>query len=438
MSKSTYHMELTVSELASGDDPYPDSEDDEVIEEPAYKKRRGLRVRPECMTTLDLSTATITQCLKPFKSQLSSLANLVEFEDLKPYIPTPATKKVVDADESSSDESVPGDIDDDLPPNRRRRRAVVNPRVFAYPLTKSQEKVLNQFRQADTLVFSNLPTVNCIMNLIALSTQVSDPFYGQVLFPNVKKVIFSAAMQEKSLVERYSNQENQTYSLEHPISFALDWLVYDFSLCIHSASSTFRSQWIHSHIKSDETDSTDNQRLEKYERTWRTLNPLSGTVWIDRLPRLRSISYHGVLPGDRPRSSASMEVYIYFAQHERPVMQDVDMTLKAIAKPLACHRNDLKTWNSGRLHLVDIEYLGHSTAHKFGPRADPQRAERREETVEILLRHVMSVSKSQGEELEETAVESCWAMLWNSAQAETHGGFCRTCGDECEEHSCGK
>jgi len=394
------------------------------------------------MTTLDLSTTTITQYLKPFKSQLSSLANLIEFEDLKPYIPTPATKKVVDADESSSDESVPGDIDDDLPPNRRRRRAVVNPKVFAYPLTKSQEKVLGQFRQADTLVFSNLPTVDCIMKLIALSTQVSDPFYEQVLFPNVKKVIFSSAMQEKSLVDRYSNQENQIYSLEHPISFALNWLVYDFSLCIHSASSTFRSQWIHSHIKSDETDSTDNQRLEKYERTWRTLNPLGGTVWIDRLPRLRSISYHGVLPGDRPQASASMKLYLYFAQHERPANPffntDVNITLRAIAKFIAGDPNDSQMPKLGRLHLIDIEYLGYTTQHKFGPKSLDQRAVRLANTVETLLRHIKAVNKSQGAEIVATDVEGHRARLMDSAREGNHGGFCRTYGDECEEHTCRK
>ena len=98
---------LMISELSSDDcqsDDGIDYEDDDQVNHLQVDSR--IQVKPEFMTVLELNSNTITQYLKPFKSQLTNsyLSNLAEFPELKPYITTPSAKKSVE-DDSSSNES---------------------------------------------------------------------------------------------------------------------------------------------------------------------------------------------------------------------------------------------------------------------------------------------------------------------------------------------
>jgi hypothetical protein len=349
---------------------------------------------------------------------------------LKPYITIP-TKKSAE-NESSSDESHLL-IDEDIPPNQRRRRAVSNGKVFYYPLTEAQIYVLHEFRQADTLIFTSLPSQDCIMKLIALSVLVTGPFYGQVLFPNVEKVVYSSAMQEKSLVDRYAFL-GSTFD-PHPITFALNWLVYDFSLCIHSASTTFRAQWIETRVKNDDILEPREVVVEKYKKKWRKLNPLGGTVLIDKLPRLQSISYHNVLPGDRPHFSSSIETYIYFGLH-----QDIDtialgITLRDIAKS-TFQANNSQMPILDALHLINIEDLGFATDRKIGPKAKEQQLVRRKEVLRKLLRQIMDIFVSGGAEFGMTHAKYLFEKLEEAGNPPLYEIPCLTCGNRCEEISC--
>jgi hypothetical protein len=374
---------LMISELSSDDcqsDDGMDYEDDD--HESEFQVDSRIRVKPEFMTVLELDSITITQYLKPFKSQLTNsyLSNLAEFPELKPYITTPGTKKSVEDDSSSDESYLP--VDEDMPPNRRRPRVVLNGKVVYYPLTEQQIYALNQFRQADTLFFTSLPSQDCIMKLIALSVLVSQPFYGQVLFPNVEKVVYASAMQEKSLVDRYAYL-GSTFD-PHPITFALDWLAYDFSLCVHSASSTFRNQWIETRVRNDDSNEPREVVVEKYQKKWRTLNPLGGTLLIDKLPRLQSISYHNVFPGDRPHFSSSIETYIYFGLHQDLDVKALRITLKVIAKSTV-QGNNSQIPILDALHLVNIENLSVDAIKKNGPKAKVQQLVRREEMLRLWM-----------------------------------------------------
>jgi hypothetical protein len=422
-----------ISEL-SGDDYQPNDsmEYEEDDQETYYQVDSRIRVKPAFMTTLELNSTAIISFLKPFKSQLTNLflSNLAEFDELKSYITTP-TKKSADNDTSSDESYV---VDEDIPPNQRRRRAVMNTKVFYYPLTEQQIYVLNQFRQADTLVFSSLPSQDCMMKLIALSVLVSQPFYGQVLFPNVEKVVYSSAMQEKSLVDRYAYL-GSTFD-PHPITFALDWLVYDFSLCIHSASSTFRNQWIETRVKNDDShDIREDVVGQKYKSIWRKLNPLAGTMLIDKLPRLQSISYHNVLPGDRPQFTSSIETYIYFGLHQDLDVKALGITLKVIAKSTV-QGNNSQIPILDALHLVNIENLSVDAIKKNGPKAKVQQLVRREEMLRLLLRQIMDVFELGGREFKASHATYFRGKLQEAGYTPLRELPCLICGNRCDEASC--
>jgi len=393
------------------------------------------------MITLELDTAAITQYLKSFKSQLSNiLSNLFEVDQLRPYILPAVIKRVVETDESSSDESIAADMDEDIPHDqrrRRRRRAIVDPKVLAYPLTESQESVLNVFRHADTLIFTNLPSADCVMKLIALSAQVTGPFYGHVLFPNVKKVVFTSTTQEKSLVERYDLAANNVDSLPHPITFALDWLVYDFSLCIHSANSSFRDQWINSHVKKDESILSSVQLKENYKRRWNALGPLNGTVAIGRLPRLQSITYHGIIPGDKPQLSHEVETYLHFGPHWGRNEDDANDTLHAIAKPLAVAIRQGLT-EKFRIHLIDIEYLEHEKLFPYGPRVTDERLSRRRDGFIKLCREVRDLFEAKGVVLDDQGRKRVVKMIGGDEYKTCGSPSCHICGEACQDLSCSK
>jgi len=410
------------------DDPM-DCEDDD--QETYFQVDNRIRVKPEFMTTLELNSTTITQYLKPFKSQLTQLylSNLAEFDELRPYLAISSKK----SGETDSSEGEPYPIDGDITLHQRRSRAVTNTKVFYYPLTEQQIYILDQFRQAQTLIFTSLPSQDCIIKLIALTILVSQPYYNQVLFPNVKKVIYSSAMQEKSLVERYAYL-GSTF-IPHPITFALDWLVNDFSLCIHSASSTFRAQWIETRVKNDASYDIRENLEAKYKEKWLTLNPLSGTVFIDKLPGLRTISYHNVLPGDRPRFTSSIETYIYFGLHQDLDNCALGITLKAMARS-TLQGNDSQIPIIDSLHLIDIENLSVATVKKNGPKAKEQQLIRREDMLKMLLRQLMRSYESGGRELVKTDATYLYGKLEKAGNTSTYDMTCLVCGNCCVDAIC--
>lgn len=269
-------------------------------------------------TTLELSTTTITQLLKPFKAALPNLvANLAEFPDLEPYISPPVVQKSKSSDTSSEESSANEDG------HQLRQGYVSTCKPAPYPLTEQQLAVLGECRQVGTLHFSGLPTYDNIIKLIAISTNVCIPFFDEVLFPNVEKVIFSSKTQDKSFESRHLLAVSSTvsviqpiYALPHPITFALDWLVSDFSLCIHSPTSFFKQSWIESQLRkaSGYSTQTDDEMREKYRRQYNSVNPLGGTLSVHKLRRMRSISYHDISPGDRPTFPPGIDIRLHFSR----------------------------------------------------------------------------------------------------------------------------
>ena len=424
---------LTISEISSDD-----SQDQISIEQYESDNQRSCtkdRFRGTgAGTVLELNSTTISQFLRPFKSQLADISHLVEFSELAPYITTPASGQSPSRNSPSTNSSNNSDEDDSPPPEKRRR--VDRSAKVQYPPTKAQSKTLDQFRAAHTLIFTSLPSADWIIKLIAISVQISEPFYGKVLFPNVKNVVFSSPMQEKSLVDRYAHLGS--FALPHPITFALDWLVYDFSLCIHSTTLAFRTQWINSQVKSDQSNGSWEAKVERYERKWRDLNPLAGTASIEKLHQLRSIAYHNILPGDRPQSSGKVETYLYFGRHDNSNDKAIEITLRSISRPVSQAVSDPQVQFPAGLHTVDIEYLAFPAPTKPGPKTMAQQVMNREITLKRLFVHVVIIYEVDGRRLEELVGRRLWAMIQDGANEQRHDRFCQTCRDTCDEVSCSK
>jgi len=422
---------LTISEISSDD-----SQDQISIEQYESDNQRSCtkdRFRGTgAGTVLELNSTTISQFLRPFKSQLADISHLVEFSELAPYITTPASGQSPSRDSPSTNSSNNSDEDDSPPPEKRRR--VDRSAKVQYPPTQAQSRTLDQFRAAHTLIFTSLPSADWVIKLIAISVQISEPFYGKVLFPNVKRVVFSSAMQEKSLVDRYAHLGS--FTLPHPITFALDWLVYGFSLCIHSTTLAFRTQWIDSRVKIDKSERSLEEKVEMYERKWWTLNPLAGTVSTENFHRFQSISYHNILPGDRLHFSGNIKTYLYFGRHDISNQRAVDITLRSIAKPLAQTINDPQAPIPVGLHTIDIEYLGSPNLRKLGPKAIAQQLIHREAGLKRLLIHVKVLCEADGGMLIPAAVNNIWAMLRSGSNEQFCDPVCQVCGDMCDEVSC--
>lgn len=425
---------LMGSELSSDD-----SQSDITIEsyrsddEKLFTKEKT-RNYPEIGTVLKLNSTTISQYLKPFKSLLTDISHLIEYPELAPYITTPTLKKCADQESSSGCSSINGDEDDCLH-TMKRRRLESTTKVAQYPPTNAQNEILKQLRQAHTLVFTALPSADCILKLIALSIQVARPFFHGPLFPNVDKVVFSSTMQEKSIDDRYALLGTHSV-LPHPITFALDWLVNDFTLCIHGISSTSRTKWIDNCIKKYRGDLVVDELRDKYEKEWNLLNPLGGTVDIDMLPRLRSVSYHNILPGDRPMFSQDLETYLYFGRHEQEQAIEAEDTIHFIAEILL--RSMLLGLTSNRVHLYNIEYLEHAISKKFGPKARDLQWSCRKASITKLCRLVFTLGEGAGVPFDFQGKKTLTLMLGGEEYKAFDGVVCPSCGPECEEISCSK
>ena len=389
-------------------------------------------------TTLELSTTTITQLLKPFKAALPNLvANLAEFPDLEPYISPPVVQKSKSGD-TSSEESIANEDGHQL-----RQGYVSTCKPAPYPLTEQQSAVLEECRQVGTLHFSGLPTYDNMIKLIAISTNVCIPFFDEVLFPNVEKVIFSSKIQEKSFESRYMvtidpprTTAEHIYSLPHPITFALDWLVSDFSLCIHSPTSFFKQTWIESQLRKASSDSTetDDEMREKYRRRYNSVNPLGGTLSVHKIRRMRSISYHDISPGDRPTFPPGIDIRLHFSRHDEHDAESVEDTLRAIAGQLLSTEIE-KT----RLTLIDIEYFEHPSSQTLGPKAMAKRQDRRAKTASKVLQHMVQIIEDKkGRCLrngEKRALYDAVEFYYETSD-RTDGHICAICGNGCMESSC--
>lgn len=216
---------------------------------------------PKARRAFHLTSKQINELLQPWHFKLTGLNELAQ---LKPYVDAieartrsashrqplgqahDDSKRLIDVvrsclgvaqltvlsassgDSSPSSSAEPGDI------------------VMQYPLSDKQLEVLKLCWKQARLVFTDLPTSDQVIKLIALSQMVTSPFYGQRLFPNVKSVVYGGRLHSQSMKDRY---EKKGGSLRHPLAFAPDWLVGNFQLCLHYASIPDQHQWITDLVK---------------------------------------------------------------------------------------------------------------------------------------------------------------------------------------------
>jgi hypothetical protein len=360
---------------------------------------------------------------------------LDEFPELKPYIPVSTISPATESKPGgvSSDELRLNEDDVGIPLRRKKGSRAVY--IHPYPLSQPQLDALSVFREADTLVFIALPNYDCIMKLIALYVQVTLPFFGHKVFPNVTKVVFSSKIQEKSLGLRLAiNTTNIAMPLPHPITFALDWLVYQFSLCIHSPSKKARSNWIEARIKKDKSNKSLTDLDAKYKQEWYQLGALGGTIDIEKVPLLHTISYHDILPGDKPTLSHDIDTYLHFAHYvEGDMIGEPSVTLNAIANPLISPGN----LQPDRLHLIDIEYLENPRPRKVGPKSLQQCIENRYATATNFRLQLAESRQKEGNDLDKDA-DAVWLtrLIHIGGSEGSRSASCVICGHDCKEDGC--
>jgi hypothetical protein len=383
--------------------------------------------------TLELNTTTIQQYIRSFKLRLDSLD---EFPELKPYIPVTAISPATESKAGgvSPDESRLNEDDVGMPLRRKKGGRAVY--IHPYLLSQSQLDALKLLREADTLVFIALPSYDSIMKLIALYVQVTLPFFGHKVFPNVTKVVFSSKIQEKSLDFRLAKNTTNMLALPlpHPITFALDWLVYHFSLCIHSPSKKARSNWIEARIKKDKSNQSSTDLDAKYKQEWYQLGALGGTIDIEKVPLLHTISYHDILPGDKPDFAHDIDTYLHFAHYvEGDMIGEPSVTLAAIAKPLISPGN----LQPNRLHLIDIEYLENPRPRKVGPKSLQQCIENRYMTATKFFLQLADSRQMEGNDLDKDA-DAVWLtrLIHIGGSEGSRSASCVSCSHDCKEDGC--
>jgi hypothetical protein len=283
------------------------------------------------------------------------------------------------------------------------------------------------------------------MRLINITMKVTLPFYGIKLFPNVKKVIYSSTLQLKSLQPRHNvrsgsalSKAQQVFRLPHPITFALDWLVDEFSLCIHSPCLSDRSTWIKAQVRQLLNQDTARVREvddveQEAQAAWSDLEPLSGTISLDDLPNLTRLVYHNVLPGDKPLFRGNINTTIYFGKYADP--QGPNLGLKTIQSISEMYVGPGK---HHKLKLVNLEYLEYPTTRPAGPKMRPETEAQRQATRGHLIDSIVLGRGFDPERIGPATKK--W--LLNAFVLETdnnHRPFhCEICQEWCRHQECGK
>jgi hypothetical protein len=336
---------------------------------------------------LRLDSATIKKLLEPFSGSIK-IGDLGAHAAFRPYLQIPLacakTKKRLDPDYMSSDDEAE---EEDIQSRSRRADSHAEP-------NQAQKEVIRQFRNTTILHFIGLPSVETILKLVLVGENYTRYFDSAKLFPNVAKVVFSLEMQLDRLRYRHDQktlgkreEASRQKGLFHPITFALDWLLNDFMLCIHSPTLSAKTRWINARVKkiTDARGSTKRDSVAitaEAQQEWIKLGPLSGTIDLACLPSLKRLVYHRVLPGNEPFFRDDIDTTIYFGQHpDKGDAQLVLRTFQAIG-----HAYVDTTQIAYRLKLVNLEHLEHATLRQPGPKILHVNNERCQATRDALVR----------------------------------------------------
>jgi len=284
---------------------------------------------------------------------------------------------------------------------------------------QAQKEIIRQFRNTTILHFIGLPSVETILKLVLVGENYTRYFDSVKLFPNVAKVVFSPGMQLDRLKYRHDQKTHNKREeasrllwLPHPITFALDWLLNDFALCIHSPSLSAKTRWINARVRKISDARVSKKRdlvdiTDKVQQEWVKLGPLSGTIDLACLPNLKKLVYHNVLPGDRPVFRDDIKTTIYFGRHRDPDNAQLGIkTLQAIGQAYVD-----STRVAARLKLVNLEHLEYPTDREPGPRMSEIMSERRHASRESLVR---STAIQRGYPADDKYVPAKWEWLKNT------------------------
>lgn len=395
-----------------------------------------------------LSTQNMHQLFRPFTFKLDALSDIPK---LAPYLPAPTAgkkRKRADADvgggpKLSREAGTPGSQQERGPAQieiiEKSERG-----VMTYPLTPQQVKIVKQCWQQTTLIFAHLATYDQIIRLVALSAQVTIPYYGHKLFPNVRSVIFGSEVRRESISQQYlailtdHNDSRGCFISPHPLSFALDWLVDDFDACVHAVPAGVREKildyWAARIVRDEGSDTMESKAIA--EERWLDLDHTSDVLDTASLPGLRRLTVHGVQAGTKLDFNAGIETSFHFAVGSETYSSGMKETLDSIAKSALTPPPD-----SFRQHRpVTLHNLSNLMA--FGRKSGPK-AQRHDRDACINLGYILWERIIQCHEDSPNSFPHSGNDVLADVRARLKikteplsGHDCRICGRDCEEWTC--
>lgn len=243
--------------------------------------------------------------------------------------------------------------------------------LMTYPLSEAQLNVVRFFASQTTIVFTDLLDLEQILKLIALSVQVTIPYYGHCLFPNLRNVVYSSSFRLKLMQARYADRlvrdpltsKVRSDVLPHWMSILLYWLADSYNACIHYPSAGEKGHAIEEWAKRLHRDigCEYDEAPMIAEKSWVALDTLKCMLSTDSLRGLRGLSLHSVQVGATFDLDINVKTVIRFAP--RSVKYDLGCT-----DTIESMANLIKNCMDARAGSVTYHNLEHLVTNRpFGP-----------------------------------------------------------------------
>lgn len=386
------------------------------------------------------------ELFRPFSFKLEALAGI---RQLAPYVAFPqvAGRKRKRDEGKSACQSTPGvchanegqaveNINHEREAADRAGRG-----VMGYPLTSQQLKVVRKCCRQTTLVFTHLPSHDQIMKLIALSAQVTTPYFGHVLFPNVQKVVFKSDVRLQSILQRYASAwlgkpPAHRLTLPHPLSFALDWILDRFDACIHSPSAGVREHNIDQLASRLKSDKGQNSRdaMHVAERRWLDLDRTDDILDTASTPGLGQLTVHGIQSGTKVSFNDGVFANLHFSRHSALYSEGIQETLDSIvASTLSRSPRPYRQEQSVELYSFNALVMN----RKAGPKAYQHKAELSQRLDDALKTTILQQHrKKRSGTLDSFARDMTDTYTRINVMGEGVQLDCGTCMVDCDESTC--
>lgn len=305
---------------------------------------------------------------------------------------------------------------------------------MTYPLPKAQLEIVRLFAAQTTIVFTDLLDLEQVLKLIALSVQVTVPYYGHCLFPNLRNVVFTSSFRLQMMQVRHADPTvfDTTTSkvrpdvLPHRTSILLYWLAESYDVCIHYPSvgekESCIAEWATRLVRDEAWDKMEAKAAA--EEDWIALDTLDCMLSPDSQKGLGRLSLHSVQVGATFNLAVNVKTTIRFAPRSKDHSYGSEETIGSMAKLISACVEAQTGWVTffNIVHLI--------ATRPFGPATTlPMKRQKGELRLQLFNHLLKGFGRS------DTRMKS---VKKRCREGDTLGisKECRTCGQWCEEYDC--